>query len=88
MGCWWQQGDIEEQLGADADLCSCALYRTLFTAFGIFLYQLSTVLIVSVRSSKASKFGVVAFINLYAGIISWYLLGYAFSYGISLDSKL
>ena len=87
MGCWWRQ--VYRESNSVLMLTSVQPpHRTLFTAFGIFLYQLSTVLIVSVRSSKASKFGVVAFINLYAGIISWYLLGYAFSYGISLDSKL
>ena len=43
---------------------------------------------VGVSGTKVNKFAVTQFLNLGAGIISWYLLGYAFSYGISLDSKL
>ena len=57
---------------ARQQLTSAALScRTLFTAFGIFLYQLSSVLVVNVRSSKAAKFTITQFCKLYVGIISW-----------------
>ena len=62
---------------------------TLYTAFGIFLYQLSSVLLVRAKVADASgRFALHQLVNLLTGAIAWYLVGYALSFGISLDTRL
>ena len=62
---------------------------TLYTAFGIFLYQLSSALLVRAKAADLSgRFAVHQLLDVLAGAIAWYLVGYAFSFGISLDTRL
>ena len=62
---------------------------TLYTAFGIFLYQLSSALLVRAKAAdQTGRFAVHQLLNVLAGAIAWYLVGYAFSFGISLDTRL
>jgi len=60
---------------------------TLSTAFGIFLYQLSSVLITNAKTGGAGNFALKQIINLSVGILAWYGFGYAFSFGASKDTK-
>ena len=62
---------------------------TLYTAFGIFLYQLSSALLIRAKARDASgTFALHQLLNVLAGAIAWYLVGYAFSFGASLDTRL
>ena len=61
----------------------------LYTAFGIFLYQLSSALLIRAKAQDASgRFAMHQVANLIAGATAWYLVGYAFSFGVSLDTRL
>ena len=61
---------------------------TLSTAFGIFMYQLSSILIVRAKSGEARSVATSQVVNFLTGIVAWYLVGYAFTYGASKDSVL
>ena len=62
---------------------------TLYTAFAIFLYQLSSALLVRSRAGDhKGRFAMHQLLNLLFGAITWYLFGYAFSFGRSLDTRL
>ena len=62
---------------------------TLYTAFVIFIYTLTSCLLGMARSGKTDgNITVRLLTNLLVAALSWYLLGYAFSFGRSLDSRL
>ena len=62
---------------------------TLYTAFVIFIYTLTSCLLGMARSGKTGSYITLRLLtNLLVGALTWYLLGYAFSFGRSLDSRL
>ena len=64
--------------------------RTLYTAFVIFMYTLTCCLLGMARTGKVNHNATTLrlLLNVLVGAISWYLFGYAFSFGRSLDSRL